>query len=397
MPIPTPFHERTSALCTSLFWKDWAGYHAVRSYDTTHEREYFTLHHAAGLIDVSPLYKYEVTGPDAAAFLAFVMVKDIRKLKVGRVTYLCWCDDHGKVADDGTVSRLGKERFRVTAAEPAGAWLTQRAAGYRVEIVDVSASLAALSLQGPTSRAVLKEVVTGADLDALRYFGVTEAELAGIPVHVSRTGYTGELGYEIWIPAGHAVAAYDALMKAGRPHRIGPVGLDAMDMTRIEAGYIMNGVDYFSAHHCLLESRKATPYELGLGRTVDLDREPFVGQAALKAEVARGPAWAIAGLVYDWDEFEALFAAVGLPPQVPAGAWRTPVPVYDEGGRQVGYATSGSWSPLLKKNLALAWLRAPHAATGRQLKIEVTVEFHRRLVAATVAKLPFYDPERKRS
>ena len=396
MPIPTPFHERTSALCVSLFWKDWSGYHAVRSYDTTHEREYFTLHHAAGLIDVSPLYKYEVTGPDAAAFLAYVTVKDIRRLKVGRVTYLCWCDDHGKVADDGTVSRLGQDRFRITAAEPAGAWLMQRAAGYRVQIVDVSASLAALSLQGPTSRAILKEITVGADLDALRYFGVTEASLAGIPVHISRTGYTGELGFEIWIPAQQALAAYDALMTVGRPHRIGPVGLDAMDMTRIEAGYIMNGVDYFSAHHCLLESRKSTPYELGLGRTVDLQREPFVGQEALKAEVASGSAWAIVGLVYDWDEFEALFAAVGLPPQVPAGAWRSPVPVYSEAGRQVGYATSGSWSPLLKKNLALASVRAAHAAPGTKLKIEVTVEFHRRLVTATVTKMPFYDPERKR-
>lgn len=396
MPLPTPFHERTAALCTSLFWKDWAGYHAVRSYDTTHEREYFALHHAAGLIDVSPLYKYEVTGPDAAAFLAYVTVKDIRKLKVGRVTYLCWCDDHGKVADDGTVARLGKDHFRMTAAEPAGAWLMQRAGHYRVQIADVSASLAALSLQGPTSRAILKEVTTGADLDALRYFGIAEASLSGIPVHISRTGYTGELGYEIWIPAGNAVAAYDALMAAGRSFRIGPVGLDAMDMTRIEAGYIMNGVDYFSAHHCLLESRKSTPYELGLGRVVDLNREPFVGQAALKAEVARGSAWATVGLVYDWDEFEALFSAVGLPPQVPAGAWRTPVPVYDDGGRQVGYATSGSWSPLLKKNLALASVRAAAGAPGKKLKVEVTVEFQRKLVTATVTKMPFYDPERKR-
>jgi aminomethyltransferase len=396
MPIPTPFHERTAALCVSLFWKDWAGYHAVRSYDTAHEREYFTLHHAAGVIDVSPLYKYEVRGPDAAPFLSYVTVKDIRRLKAGRVTYLCWCDDHGKVADDGTVAHLGKDHYRVTAAEPAGAWLAQRSAGFRVQIEDVSASLAALSLQGPTSRAILKDVTAGADLDALRYFGVTEARLSGIPVHISRTGYTGELGFEIWIPAAQAVAAYDALMAAGRAHRIGPVGLDAMDMTRIEAGYIMNGVDYFSAHHCLLESRKSTPYELGLGRTVDLDREPFVGQAALKAEVARGPAWAIVGLVYDWDEFEALFNAVGLPPQVPAGAWRVPVPVYDEGGRQAGYATSGTWSPLLKKNLALASVRAAHAAPGTKLKIEVTVEFHRKLVTTTVTKTPFYDPERKR-
>ncbi|MEX1364075.1 MAG: glycine cleavage T C-terminal barrel domain-containing protein, partial [Nannocystaceae bacterium] len=165
---------------------------------------------------------------------------------------------------------------------------------------------------------------------------------------------------------------------------------------RIEAGFIMNGVEYFGANHCTVPSRKSTPYELGLGWTVSLDREPFIGQAALRAELARGPAWATVGLRYDWDEYEALFARFGLPPHVPPGAWRDGVPVYDAGGRQVGRATSGTWSPLLKANLALASVAPPHHEPGTRLEIEVTVEYERHRVGAIVQRTPFFDPERKR-
>lgn len=396
MPIPTPFHPRTSDLCTSMFWKEWAGYHAVRSFDTCHEREYFAFRNGAGVIDVTPLYKYEVRGPGAAALLARMTVRDIRTLKVGRVTYLCWCDDDGKVVDDGTVSRLDEDHYRLTAAEPTFAWLHRFSRSYDVTIEDSSTTLAALAVQGPTSRAVLAQV-SDAKLDALRFFGVTRATLDGIDVHISRTGYTGDLGYEVWMPREHALAVWDAIMAAGRDYRVLPAALDAMDVTRIEAGFIMNGVDYFSAHHCLVDSRKSTPYELGLGWTVKLDRDPFVGQAAIRAEKARGPAWAMVGLRYDWDEYEALHARVGLPPQVPGGAWRTAVPVYAASGKQIGQATSGAWSPLLKANLALASVRAPYAAVGTRLQIEVTVEYERLKVTATVEETPFFNPKRKRS
>ena len=396
MPIPTPFHPRTSRLCTSMFWKEWAGYHAVRSYDTCHEREYFALRHAAGLIDVTPLYKYEVRGPDAGAFLARVMVRDLRRLKVGRVTYLCWCDDDGKVVDDGTVSRLAKEHYRVTAAEPAFAWLTRCLRGERVTVEDSSRRLAALALQGPTSRALLEEL-TDADLSALRFFRVTQAKIDDVEVDLSRTGYTGDLGYEIWVPAEGALRVWDALVAAGRPYRLEPAGLDALDVARVEAGFIMNGVDYFSAQLCLIESRKSTPYELGLGRAVKLDREPFIGKAALAAERRQGTRRRLVGLEYDWDEYEALFAEFGLPPHVPSGAWRDAVPVYDPDGRQVGQATSGAWSPILKSNLALATVDARHGEIGTPLAVEVTAEYQRRRIAATVVGTPFFDPERKRA
>ena len=396
MPIGTPFHPRTSELCTSLFYKDWAGYYTVCSYDTCHEREYYALRNAAGLIDVSPLFKYEVYGKDSAAFLSRVMARDINKLGIGRCTYLCWCDDNGKVLDDGTVSRLDDTHFRVSAAEPTLSWLMRQSRRFDVTIEDSTERIGTLSLQGPNSRDILKNV-SDADMDSLRYFGLTKAKLDGVDVDISRTGFTGDLGYEVWVQREHALKVYDAIMAGGRDYRIQPVGLDAMDVTRIEAGYIMNGVDYFSSNTCVIESRKSTPYEIGLGWTVDLDRDPFIGQDTLKAEKAKGSPWAIVGLVYDWNAFERLFDEFGLPPQLPGGAWRTPIPVYSKKGVQVGQATSGTWSAILKENLALATVQSTYAKLGTVLQIEVTVEFERRRVPAIVTETPFFEPPRKKA
>jgi aminomethyltransferase len=396
MPIGTPFHTRTSALCTSLFYTDWAGYYTVSSYDTCHEREYYALRNAAGLIDVSPLFKYEVHGKDAASFLSRVMAKDISKLEVGRCAYLCWCDDDGKVLDDGTVFRLDDTHFRVAAAEPSFSWFMRQSRRFDVTIKDNTDNIGTLSLQGPTSCAILKSV-SDANLDAVRYFGLTKAKLDGVEVVISRSGYTGDLGYEIWVERKKALKVYDAVMAAGRDYRIQPVGMKAMDVARIEAGYIMNGVDYFSANTCTIESRKSSPYEIGLGWTVDLERDPFIGQDALKAEKANGSPWATVGLVYDWPAFERLFAEFGLPPQLPAGAWRTPVPVYNQKDIQVGQGTSGAWSPILKDNLALATVQSAYAEPGTVLQVEVTVEYERRCVPAIVTKTPFFDPPRKKA
>lgn len=401
MPIPSPFHSRTAAHCHSMRWKDWAGYYAVCSYDTTQDAEYFAFRHSAGLIDVSPLYKYDVTGKDAAAYLARLTVRDVTKLKPGRVTYLCWCDDDGKIIDDGTVSNLGNGVYRVTAAEPSLSWFQRFARGYDVRIEDISTQIGSLSLQGPNSRGILKSCVEGADIEALKFFGITKGKIAGLDVHVSRTGYTGDLGYEVWTASTNAEPLYDALMKAGKPYGILPAGLDAMDVTRVESGFIMNGVDYFSAHHCMTDERKSSPFEIGLGWTVEIERaDPealFVGQEALRKELIRGPDWQFVGLEVDWVETENLFAGYGLPPEVCNKAWRDGKPVYDASGNWVGMATSGAWSPILKKNLALAQVRAPYGKEGQKLKIEQTAEFRRHTVTATVTKTPFYNPPRKRS
>jgi aminomethyltransferase len=396
MPIPTPFHSRTSNLCDSNHWKSWAGYYTVCSYGVSHEPEYLAIRHAAGLIDVTPLFKYEIHGPDAADFLTRATVKDIRKLKVGRVTYLVWCDDDGKVVDDGTISCLDEGYFRLTAAEPMLSWFDRLAHGYDVQIEDSSERIAVLSLQGPTSRDILEQIVD-ADMDDLRFFGVVRCRIDGIDGWVSRTGYTGDLGYEIWVGNDDAERLYDTLMAAGAPYGIRAAGLDAMDVTRIEAGFIMNGVDYFSAHHCLVEPRKTSPYELGLGWTVQLDREPFVGQTALKEEKEQGSPRLFVGLDIDWAEIEAVFDLYGLPPELPGSAWRDGRPVYDERGQWIGQATSGVWSPTLKQNLALAQIEAPFAKVGTRLRIEVTAEYRRHQVTATVVETPFFNPPRKRS
>src|ERR1700688_2555516 len=257
MPIPSPFHERTSKLCTSYRWKDWSGYAAVSSYDTTHEREYFAFRESAGLLDVTPLYKYEVHGPDAAALLSRMMVRDVSKLKVDRVGYSCWCDDYGKVIDDGTVTRLAEDYYRVTAADPTLHWLQAVGRGLRVTIEDSSARLAAVALQGPRSREILR-AVSDADIDRLKFFGATRARLDGVDVWITRTGYTGDLGYEVWTENAGALRLWDALVDAGRPHGIEPAGLDALDVSRIEAGLLLPGADYFRAPQVILEAREST-------------------------------------------------------------------------------------------------------------------------------------------
>jgi aminomethyltransferase len=397
MPIPTPFHARTSKLCTSFKWTDWAGYYAVCAYNLPNDREYYAIRHAAGLIDITPLFKYQISGSDADVFLSRVMAKEIKYADVGRAVYCCWCDDFGKIIDDGTIFRLDENRFRVHAAEPMLAWFTQLAHGFDVAIEDITQRIAALAIQGPTSGDILRQV-SDIDLNALGYYRVVAGTLDNRDVYVSRTGYTGDLGYEIWVENKDALYLWDALISAGKSYLLQPAGLDALDITRIEAGLILNGADFFNANHCLIESRKSTPYELGLGWTVDLEREPFSGQQALKAEKINGSRFALVGLELDWEEQEALYAQNGLPAQVSSAAWRGGVPVYDgTATRQIGKATSGTWSPIIKKNVALASVGAQYAQAGTKLKIEFTVEYQREKVTARVTPIPFYNPEHKKS
>jgi aminomethyltransferase len=296
MPIRSPFHECTSKLNDAMRWRDWGGFFAAERYGATHEPEYHAFRQSAGLMDYTPLFKYEVTGKDAAEFLARVMVRDIRKLKVGQVAYCCWCDDNGNVIDDGTVTRQGLEHYRVTAAEPSFYWFERYTRGYDVTIHDSTEELGALSLQGPRSRDILVDCCPDMGIDKLKFFRMTETELAGCNVSISRTGYTGDLGYEIWCEKADGVKVWEEIMAKGENHLIKPCGLDALDITRVEAGFIMNGVDYHSANHVMIEARKSTPYELGLGWCVNLDREPFNGQAALRKEKAEGSDWATVGV-----------------------------------------------------------------------------------------------------
>jgi glycine cleavage system T protein (aminomethyltransferase) len=393
MPIGTPLHERTFPLCESLNYREWSGYYTVSAYESHHEHEYNAIRNAAALIDVSPLFKYMVTGPDAARLVDRLITRDVRKMTVGQVFYTPWCDEHGKVIDDGTVSRLADQTFRWTAADPSLRWFRQNAQSMDVQIEDVSEEVAALALQGPTSAKLLRAVAK-ADIDRLKYFRVTSGTIAGVPVDISRTGYTGDLGYEIWMPAGRAVDVWDALMDGGRPFDIKPAGMLALDVARIEAGLLLIEVDFFSSRKAMIASQMYTPDELGMGRLVSPDKGRFIGQRALRAEHARGPARQIVGLEIDWNEVEKVYDAAGLAPAVSATASRVATPVY-RNGRQVGKATSTTWSPVLKRMIALASIDRPHFADGTDVQFEMTVEAVRHRVAAKVVRTPFFNPARK--
>jgi aminomethyltransferase len=379
-----------------MSWRDWAGYFAVSTYEVHHEREYNAIRNAAALIDVSPLFKYRVTGRDATRLVDRVVTRDVHKMKPGQVSYTHWCDGRGKVIDDGTVSRLEENVYRWTAAEPNLRWIHMNSHGLEVRVEDVTEGLGALALQGPTSRSILESCVEGADISHLKYFRVTPARLAGIPVEISRTGYTGDLGYEVWVAWDKGEALWDALMAAGRPYDITPTGMLALDVARIEAGLILLDVDYVSSRKALIPAQQYSPYELGLGRLVHLDKAPFIGQQALRADAKRGPARQLVGLEVDWDELDRLHDQAGLPPQLPLTASRVSVPVY-RGGKQVGKATSSTWSPTLKKMIALASVGSDHASPGGRLEMEFTVNHERKQVGVGVRALPFFDPARKRA
>jgi aminomethyltransferase len=391
----TPFHERTAPLVRAQTWRRWAGFQVASAYDPHPDREYAAVRNAAALFDVSPLYKYRIGGPDAARLLDRMVTRDVTKCAVGQVLYTPWCDADGKVIDDGTISRLDERTFRLTSAEPNVRWLWMNAVGLDVTIEEISARTAALALQGPLSRAILQHL-TPADLSQLRYFRLVHTTIRDIPVTISRTGYTGDLGYELWVDAERAVPVWDALMACGAAYGITPAGIWALDIARIEAGLVMLDVDYYSAHHALIEDQKSFPDEINLAWTVNLAKGPYNGRRALRRARAGKQAWSFVGIEVDWESMERLYAARGLPPHLPNVAWRTSVPVY-RNGEQIGYATSGCWSPLLKRSLALAHLETPHFAPGTPVQIEVTVEHRRERADAVVRALPFYDPARKRA
>lgn len=393
MPIGTAFHERTFQLCESLNYREWSGYYAVSSYEPHHEHEYNAIRNAAAMIDISPLFKYRVTGKDATRLVDRIVTRDLKKVGVGSVIYTPWCDEQGKVIDDGTVSRLAENVYRWTAADPSLRWFRQNSLGLEVEIEDISEKVAALALQGPTSGRLLCAVAE-ADIAKLKYFKVTTGKIAGVPVEISRTGYTGDLGYEVWIPWDDAVRVWDALMEQGRPFDVQPAGMLALDVARVEAGLLLIDVDFQSSKKALIPMQKYSPFEMGLARLVSLEKGRFVGQGALRAEAKAGHPREIVGLEVDWKDVEAIYEKLNLAPQIPAAASRVSVPVY-KNGAQVGKATTTAWSPTLKKLIGLATVDRGSNAVGTRLEIEYTVEAVRHHVGATVVKTPFFNPPRK--
>jgi aminomethyltransferase len=393
MPVGTAFHERTFPLCQSLNYREWSGYYTVSAYEVHHEHEYNAIRNAAALIDITPLYKYLVRGRDATKLVNRIITRDINKVAKGQVIYCCWCDEQGKVMDDGTITRLDENKYRWTAAEPNLRWFHQNGLNMDVQLEDISERTAALALQGPTSARLLKTIAE-AEISGLKYFRMTSGKIAGIPVDISRTGYTGDLGYEIWVDWKDTVKVWDAVSAAGRQFDLHPTGMLALDVARIEAGLLLLDVDYTSSRKALIPSQKFSPYELGFGKMVHLQKENFIGRSALVKDERQGVERQLVGLELDWNEIEALYENLGLTPAAPSQASRAHVPVY-LGNRQVGKATSTTWSPVLKKLIALASVEIAHSKPGTKLDMEVTIEAVRQKAAAVVTKLPFFNPPRK--
>jgi len=391
----SPFFERTSKLNESQEWRRWSGYLAATNYELTHENEYFAIRTKAALLDITPLYKYIIEGPDAQLFLNRMVTRNISICNIGQVMYTPWCDEDGKQIDDGTVQRLSDHKFRITSAEPNLEWIEYNAAGMDISILDDSYSTAALAIQGPNSRTILNAVANDS-LNNLKFFWMMDTQFGDIPVSISRTGYTGDLGYEIWMDSEDALSVWDLLMDKGKFFGITPTGLQALDMARIEAGLILLDVDYISSRHAIIESRKSSPYELGLGWAVKMKKKYFIGKRALESELDRGSEWEFVGIDIKWTELENHYRKVGLAPGLPGAAWRTSTPLY-KGKEQVGYATSGCWSPILKRYIALAHVKSDYAQSGSTLDFELKVEHYRKVTPAIVVKTPFFDPERKRS
>src|ERR1051325_736475 len=324
MPIGTALHEKTFPLCESLNYREWSGYYAVSAYEAHHEHEYNAIRNAAALIDVTPLFKYRLTGRDATKLVDRLITRDMRKVAVGQVLYTPWCDEHGKVIDDGTVTRLAENTYRWTAADPSLRWFTQNAAGMDVAIEDISEQVAAIALQGPTSGRLLASIAE-ADIAGLKYFRVTSGRIAGVPVDISRTGYTGDLGYEIWMAWESAPRVWDPLVASGRAFDVRPAGMLALDVARIEAGLLLIDVDFHSSKKALIEAQKYTPFEMGLGRLVQCGARPFVGRGPLLEEQRRGPSRQIVGVEVSWPAVEKLYDDLGLAPQIEATASRAAV------------------------------------------------------------------------
>jgi aminomethyltransferase len=397
MSVGTAFFERQRALNSKLSWGDWSGYHAAAVFADFVDIEYNAIREAAAVIDVSPLYKYEVGGPDATALLDRVVTRDVSAMAISQVIYTPWCDEDGKVIDDGTVTRLETDRFRVTAADPSYRWFAMNATGLDVQIDDISEGTAALALQGRLSRHVL-ERATAQDWFDLRYFRRRPTTIAGVDVDITRTGYTGDLGYELWIPVNGALAVWDRLFEVGADFGIRPAGIQALDICRLEASLILIEAEYTSARHAFAPELTYSPFEIGFGRLVRFEKAAeFTGRRALLAErEAGGPPRRLVGLELDWSAIEAMYSRHGLAPQISPLVQRAPVPVYREGAR-VGRATSVGWGPTIKKMVGFGSVDRRLSGLGTRLSVEWTVEGERGKVGASVVPMPFLDLDRKRS
>lgn len=393
----TPFHPRTSALNETGLWSHWSGYLATDQYQMSTKFEYFALRNAVGVIDTSPLYKYRISGKDAERFLSGLLTRDIRKCRPGQAHYTLWCDDDGWVVEDGVILRLSDNEYLLTAAEPNQSYLQNLAGGYSLEIEDVSDSYGALAVQGPNALAVLAQLAP--EVERLDYFHLTPAKIGDASVIISRTGYTGDLGYEIWTERADALAVWDAVFEAGRPYGMIPCGQTSLLITRIEAGLILIDVDFYSARFAWNDDQRATPSELGMGwmlRDLATDDRIFVGRRAIEREIAEGTSrWKTVGIIVDWVDWDRTHNQRGLVPPKDHTPEHGGMMIYDDNLKRIGYTPSFVYSPMLQRHIGITRIRPEFAGVGTKVGLEVTIDHRYEVVDAEVTRLPFFNPPRK--
>ena len=393
----TPFHERLSELNTTGLYSHWSGYLSALRYDTSAKHEYFGIRNSAGYFDTSPLYKHWVRGKDAERFLGGVMTRDIRTCRPGRAQYTVWSDDDGYVLEDGVLFRHSDNEFMLTCAEPNVGYLRDLVGRLQVEIEDVSDQHAILAVQGPSSRAILKRVAP--EVNDLPFFGLVNTKIGTTPVTISRTGYTGDLGYEVMIPAEDAIPVLDAIVAAGNPYGMRAFGEEALLMARIEAGLVLINVEFSSSRFAYNDHQRVTAKELGFGwmlRGIDAEDRPFIGRDAIRREIKdKTSRWATVGLEIDWADYNRLYNEAGLIPPKDETPLDYESMLYDDKGRRIGYATSLMYSPVLQRHIALARVTPALAEVGSTVNLELTINHQYQTVAADVAKLPLFNPPRK--
>ena len=397
MVATTPFYDRLAPLNTTGLWQHWSGRLAAEKYQMAEKFEYFAIRNAAALIDTSPLYKYRITGRDAEHFLAGVLARDIRTCASGQAQYTLWCDDRGFVIEDGVVFRFSHTEFLLTAAEPNLAYFADRIGSLQVVIDDVSDEFASLAVQGPRSATVLGAL--DPSINSLKFFHHGPATLGPVAANVSRTGYTGDLGYEVWVNAADASAVFDVIAEAGRGHGVIPAGMSALLMSRIEAGLVLIDVDFSSSRFAYTDQQRSTPLELGfrwMFKDIATTDRKFIGRAAIRREIEQGTSrWAMVGLHVDWLDWDRQYRAAGLIPPKDETPVLYEMMLYDDDGERVGYTTSFMYSPVLQRHIAMARVRPTFSAVGSRVHLEVTIDHRYQNVACTVARAPLFNPARK--
>ena len=378
--FPSPFHSRQSQHNQTREWSRWSDYQSVPAYWCA-DMEYFAGRNTCGVFDITPMVKHRVSGPDALPYLNRLMTRDVAKIKPGRVGYSVWCNEAGRVLDDGTIFHLADGSYRICSQERQIDWFLASAEGFDVQVREETHDVAGLAVQGPTSYAVLRSMGLES-IGTLTPFGLADVELDGIPMMVSRTGFTGDLGYELWIDPGHAEFLWDRLFAAGELHGIRAMGSQALDLLRIEAGFILAGVDFLPAWEAVRTDHTRSPFELGLGWLVHFDKGLFTGRRALQEERENGSRCRLVKLDIE-----------GNKPAKDAY-------VFDSGGKVIGTVTSAMWSPSAKASIALASLEMPHGEAGAKLEVEIyyqrELKWHRVMAGARVVDKPFWDPPRRR-